>query len=85
MFQAAAAKVRVVEAAGAPPPADTSPSPVSRLVTDTVTASAGCVRSATVNVAVPPDSVAEPDTEPTASPYSLSALTAYTVSAESAS
>ena len=58
VLQAAAAKVRVVEAAGAPPPADTSPSPVSRLDTATVTAAEGWVSNATVNVAVPPASVA---------------------------
>ena len=58
VLQAEGAKVRVVEAAGTPPPADTSPSPSSRLVTVTVTASEGRVRSATVKVAVPPASVA---------------------------
>ena len=85
VLHAAAAKVRVVEAAGAPPPTDTSPSPSSRLVTDTVTAAEGRVSSATVKLAAPPASVACPATEPTSSPYSLSELTAYTVSAESAS
>ena len=64
---------------------DTLPSPRSRLDTATVTAADGCVRSATANVAVPPASVAEPDTAPTARPYSLSRLRAYTVSAESPS
>ena len=37
---------------------DAAPSPVSRLVTDTVTACNGRVASATVKVAVPPASVA---------------------------
>ena len=74
VLQAAAAKVRVVEAAGAPPPADTSPSPSSRLATDTVTASEGCVRSATVKVDCPPASVAWPVTALTSSPYSSSRI-----------
>ena len=60
VFQLPVVKVRVVEAAGAPPPADTRPSVVSRLVTVTVTAAVGCDRSTTVNVAVPPASVACP-------------------------
>ena len=64
---------------------DAVPSPASRLDTDTVTAAEGCVRSATVKVDAPPASVAWPVTEPTSSPNSLSELTAYTVTAESAS
>ena len=46
----------------------TVPSPRSRLETATVTATEGCVSSATVNVAVPPASVAWPVTEPTSRP-----------------
>ena len=70
---------------------DTLPSLASRLVTDTVTAcdawvaSAGSVTSRTVKVAVPPASVAEPLTVPTSRPSSSSALTAWMVTAESAS
>ena len=80
-----AVKVSVVEDAGAPPPADTSPSPGSRLSTVTVTAADGWVSSATVKVAVPPASVAWPVTAPTSRPKSSSRLAAYTVTAESAS
>ena len=77
MFQSDAAKVS--------DDGDAAPSLVSRLDTVTVTGCDGSVSSATVKVAVPPASVACPVTELTSSPYSLSAFTAYTVTAESAS
>ena len=77
MFHAVAAKVS--------DDGDAVPSLTSRLDTVTVTACDGRVSSATVNVAVPPPSVARPVTELTSSPYSLSAFTAYTVIAESPS
>ena len=57
----------------------------SRLDTATVTAAEGCVCNATVNVACPPASVAWPVAALTANPRSSSALTAWTVTAESAS
>ena len=85
MLQAAAAKVKVVEAAGAPPPADTRPSPSSRLDTATVTAAEGRVSSATGNVAVPPASVACPAVSPTTRPTSSSRFTTDTLTTGSPS
>ena len=54
MLQLLVVNVSVVEAAGAPPPEDTCPSPASSLDTSTVAAAVGSLASATVKVAAPP-------------------------------
>ena len=73
MFQSPAVKVSAVEAAGAPAPEDSFPSPSSALATVTVTAPVGWVASFTVKVAVAPSSAVSH--RPSAAPGSAGSST----------